>query len=1230
MSELKLFLFGPPRVELDGTPIEIRRRKALAMLTYLAVTGQPHSRDALATLFWPDQSQSRARGYLRRDLSELNISLGSEWLEIDRETVQLKGSSRPLTSPDPAARLALWVDVAHFGQLLALTQAHGHSREETCVECLPLLAEAADLYTDDFLAGFTLSDSAEFDDWQFFQTEGLRQELASLLERLVRAHCDQGDYEAALPYARRWLSLNPLHEPAQRYLMYVYDQSGQQAAALRQYEEYVHRLEEELGLPPEEETTTLYEAIKAKRKLQPYLKAQAGTGQLRPEPWSGAASLSSDAPTLSLAFLDAESTPTTPEGPVFVAREEELAQLDATLDAALGAQGRVVFVIGDAGRGKSALVQEFARRAQRMHADLIVAGGNCNAYTGVGDPYLPFREILGLLTGDVKARWTVGAIGREHAQRLWSFTPKSAQAVARTGSDLIDVFVPGPALLARAAAAQAGNAAWLAQLKGLVARNAGDQSPASVQQSDLFEQYVKVILTLAGQQPLLLVLDDLQWADSGSINLLFHLGRRLSGSRVLIIGIYRPDDVALGRDGGRHPLEPLVHEFQRQFGDITIDLRRSEGQQFVAALLETEPNQLGPAFMEAFFQHTRGHALFSVEMLHGLQERGDLVKDDQDRWVEGPDLNWEILPARVEGVIGERIARLPTRLQEALRVASVEGEVFIAEVVARVQTLDEREIVRQLSGELDKQHRLVRGQGTQRLGEQRLSHYRFRHILFQRYLYNSLDEAERGYLHETVGNELERLYAGQTEDVAVELARHFEKAGLLTKAIDYLYQAAGRAVRLSANEEATGHLMRGLALLETLPETPERDQQELVLQIALFAPLAAVKGYGAPELGQAYARAKELCEKVGEPDQLFLVLYGLWGHNLVRSELRASRELAAECLALAERVGTRAFLMEGHRMTDETAFYRGEFSQAREHFEQSLALYDPQEHRSHAELYGQDPGVALLSHACCILWHLGYPDQALKRSQEAIALAEAQAHPFSVAFALCYSAMMYQYRGEPDAVQELAEAAINLSSEQGFVFWLAQASFLRGWAMVEGGQTHEGIAEMQRSLADWRATGTEFLVAYTSALLAEAYARIGQLDEGLTLLEEALTMVSEKDQGNYEAELYRLKGEFRLAQGADLVEVEEFFQRAIEIARRRNAKSQELRAAISLGRLWRSQGSQGKMAEARSIVAEICGWFTEGFDTPDLKAARALLDELEEGTRPADSRAGVEVGVASG
>src|SRR6185503_3579401 len=259
---LKLFLLGPPRVELNGAPVDIQRRKALGMLIYLAVSGQAHSRDALATFFWPELDQQRGRAYLRRDLAALNTSLPGNWLIANRETVELNREASP------------WLDTEQFQRLLAACQAHGHAPEIVCADCVPLLSEVVALYTGDFLAGFTLRDSPEFDDWQFFQTESLRQELATTLERLVRGLNAQGKADAAIPHARRWVALDPLHEPAQRELIRLYDQAGQPAAGLRQYEEYVKLLEEELGLPPEEETTTLYEAIKAKRLLGSFIKAE--------------------------------------------------------------------------------------------------------------------------------------------------------------------------------------------------------------------------------------------------------------------------------------------------------------------------------------------------------------------------------------------------------------------------------------------------------------------------------------------------------------------------------------------------------------------------------------------------------------------------------------------------------------------------------------------------------------------------------------------------------------------------------------------------------------------------------------------------------------------------------------------------------------------------------------------------------------------------------------------
>jgi DNA-binding SARP family transcriptional activator/predicted ATPase len=1195
---LQIFLFGAPRIERDGKSVPLKRRKTVAILAYLTVTGRPHSRDALATLLWPEYDQSGARANLRRDLSLLKRTLEDEVLVIDRSQVSI----------DPKS--TLWLDVNGFTSKLALAKDHEHdSLERLCEGCASPLEEAVGLYAGDFMEGFSLPDSPAFDEWQFFQAEGYRQGLAEALQQLIRWQVARGNLEQAILYGRRWLALDPLHEPAQRQLMKHYGWSGQWAAAQRQYQDCLRRLDEELGVEPEEETTALYEAIKSRQLVSPAELAQ---------PKEGLEKIATDL-TLEdripkdisvpafMAEVDAvDESDKQIEGLDFVGREQELDQLYEMLNQTAAGDGRVIFVIGDAGRGKTVLMQAFAKQAQARNPYLIVAGGNCNAYTGVGDPYLPFREILELLTGDVEARWAARSIDGQSARRLWRLAPDTARMLLDNGPDLLDVFLPSQPFLNRMRVAGAANSDWLERLELLIARRAtgGGQN---VQQSDLFEQYTRLLQTLAREQPLLLVLDDLQWADSGSINLLFHLGRRLAGSRILIAGIHRPDEVATGRDGDRHPLEKVVNEFQRQYGDVFLDLRQAEGRPFIDAYLDTEPNQLGNDFRKAFFQHTRGHALFTAEMLQGLRERGDLVQDGNGFWVEGDTLNWDILPSRIEGVIGERIGRLPAALRETLKIASVEGATFTAEVVARVQAFDERELVRQLSGKLDKQHRLVVGQGSQRLGARRLSQYRFRHILFQHYLYNSLDEVERGYLHEAVAKELEQLYGEQSADIAGELARHFEAAGLFDKAISYLQQAGDRAVRLSANDEALAHFYKVLALLETMPDTPEHQRRELSLQIALFAPLAGAKGYGAPELGKAFTRAQELCELVGEPGQLFLVLYGLWGHNFVQGDMKTARELARQCLTLAQKTQEPALLMEGHRMTDETAFFRGELTASREHLERTLSLYKPEQHRAHATVYGQDPGVASLSHGSWILWHLGYPDQALKMGREAVTLGEESDHPFSLDFALCYNAVLHQFCGDGKRVKELTEAAIHLSSEQGFVLWLAETTVLWGWVLANRGQSEQGIAQMHKGLAEYKAININLHRPYLLALLAEVYGDNGQPAEGLTLLAEALALVEKGELRHYEAELYRLKGELLLLQGESLEKIEVSFQQAIRIARQQETKSLELRAAMSLSQLWQQQG---KAQEARQMLAQIYDWFTEGFDAGDLKEARALLERI--------------------
>jgi ABC-type oligopeptide transport system substrate-binding subunit len=553
----------------------------------------------------------------------------------------------------------------------------------------------------------------------------------------------------------------------------------------------------------------------------------------------------------------------------FVVRERELARLNGFLDMTLAGHGQVCFVTGEAGAGKTALVTEFARRAQDAHADLLVAIGNCNAQTGIGDPYLPFREVLGLLTGDVEAKLAQGAITQENASRLRNFLRVSGQALVEYGPDLIDIFVPGGALATRVAGKLAQRTGWMDRLEELAARRSTGLGETDLEQSHIFEQYADVLRALAGQRPLMLVVDDLQWADVSSISLLFHLGRRIIStgsmrrgeSPLLMIGSYRPDDVALGRAGERHPLEPVLNELKRYYGDVWVDLgraARAEGRIFVDAFLDTEPNRLGEEFRQALFQQTEGHPLFTIELVRNLQEGGDLLQDEEGRWVEGPALDWGMLPARVKGVIEERIGRLEHELREILTVASVEGEDFTAQVVARVQEIQERRLLRTLSRDMEKRHHLVREREEVQVGRQRLSRYQFVHILFQQYLYNDLSAGERRLLHGEIAEILEELYAGRTEEITVQLARHYTEAGELEKAIEYLLQAGDKARGLYAHQEAIDYYWRALAFLK------EQGEYERAARTLMKLGLTHHIAFAFRRARQAYEEGFVLWQRAGE------------------------------------------------------------------------------------------------------------------------------------------------------------------------------------------------------------------------------------------------------------------------------------------------------------------------------------------------------------------------------
>ena len=531
---------------------------------------------------------------------------------------------------------------------------------------------------------------------------------------------------------------------------------------------------------------------------------------------------------------------------------------------------------------------------------------------------------------------------------------------------------------------------------------------------NLFEQYTKVLQFLEAQSPILIVIDDLQWADTGSINMLFHLGRRLVGYRILNLGAYRSEEVALGREGMRHPLEPLINEFRRSFGDILVNLGQALGQDesrgFVDEFLDKEPNRLDETFREMLYQQTQGHPLFTIELLRGLQERGDIFKDAEGYWVAEPSLDWETLPARVEAAIQERISRLPKTMQKALEVACIEGELFTAEAVARVQGIDEQEILGYLSGDLDRTHRLVRAQSIQRVNNRLLSRYQFRHILFQKYLYGSLDEVLRVHLHEQVGKALEGLYGVEDDAsaVAVQLALHFQIARIDEKAVHYLRLASDKAMQLSAYHEVIAHASHALELLENIPKSAERDEKKLALCLTLGIAFTGAKGAQLSEVRNTYNRARQLCEKLGKKYELVQVLGGLTIFYYVRAKHHKARELALEALDLAKAIGDPSLMMLCHWYLGFVLFCLGEYAKSLKYLKQVTDVYDhKQHHHILVQVRGSDAGIGAMAYEAGCLWCLGYPDQALKRSQETLELASKLNHPFSMADALCFAGCLF-------------------------------------------------------------------------------------------------------------------------------------------------------------------------------------------------------------------------------
>lgn len=849
-----------------------------------------------------------------------------------------------------------------------------------------------------------------------------------------------------------------------------------------------------------------------------------------------------------------------------VGRDAERRALDRAIHALVGdrADSRML-IEGEAGIGKSRLVEDLLSRAR---------GAGARALLGAGDsiesatPYFAWRRVFADLFG-------VDEMPEEPAarrERVLEALPDD-EAVRRA-APLLDAVLPF----------EWEDDAFTAELAGKLRADA------------THDLLARVLADAAARQPLALVVEDAHWLDSGSLALLDVVADRV---HPLLLA------VAMRPMGAQTPaeLDRLVSAEGTEV--LRLDHLPPEAvSQLVCRRLGID--ELPEPIAEIIHNKAEGNPFFAEELAYAMRDAG-LVLVEGGRVRIAPTAfgshAWEF-PDTVQGVITSRIDRLSAAEQLTIKVASVIGRVFAFRTLVDVYPIEEERT--QMLGHFE----VLRDLDLTPLERPAPDlEYVFKHIITQEVAYHLLAYEQRRQLHRAVAEWYERQYASDLEPYYPYLAYHWRHAAedrtpdaeCLAKAIDYLQRAGDAAVRAYVNQEAIGFYADGLRYTAQLPESVERDRMEMRLQLALGAILIATRGYGAEDVQQAYARATELCERVGDDELLFAALRGLWAFHIGRAEYRTARALGLRMLEIAEREETEASRMEAHRALGNTAFWFGEFGESREQMERGIELYVPDRDRRLAFLFGQDPDVANRGMQTWPLALTGHPEQALARGREALERAREVAHPYSLGYALVHDMCCNQYLGQVETVLARADEAVALSTEKNFPNWLIAGMVLRGWAMARKGEAEQGAAQIRDMTALWRSFGSELCVPYFLTLLAEAYAAGGRDDEARAAVDEALELAARNEDRWYEAEMHRLSGDLAL-RGDDGERAEACYRRAVEVAQGQGARLLELRAAVALARLL---GELGREAEGRELVSEVYAAFDEGFDLPDLAAARA-------------------------
>jgi DNA-binding SARP family transcriptional activator len=1107
-------ILGPLEAIDDSGPVRLTGGKQKAFLALLLLhAGRVVPMDRLVDDLWGDEAPESAQKMVQIFVSQLRKQLPDGVLRTRAPgyLVDLDGHS---------------LDLRRFEELVDEGRtALGLGRPETAaVRFRDALALWRGPALGEFEEPFALLESSRLEE----------QRLACLEER-IEADLALARHDRLVGELDALVRRHPHRERLRGQLMLALYRSGRHAEALESYQAFRRMLADELGIDP---STRLRELERRMLRQDPSLDVVADR---------------TPAVRRSARATDAAVAPAPTAAPA--GRERELARLGRLLEQATAGARRLVLVTGEAGIGKTTIVDSLVARAAA--ADTLVAQGQCVAHRGAGEPYLPVLEALGRLARRPDGRELVPLLSRQAptwlAQMPWLLTDEELEAVRR-------------------------------RLIGATHQR-------------MLREMVEALEAIGREAPLLLVLEDLHWSDLSTIDLLDALARRREPARLLVVGTYRRGD-ALAQE---HPVHRLGRELRGRglCTEIAVGpLSRDAVADYVAARVGPDAS---PEVADVLRERTGGNPLFATTLLDAWLEHGLLDEGPPD-----PARLAGHVPDTVRELIEQMLEELDPPDRELLSAASAVGQEFSAAAVAGATERPEAEVDARCDA-LARSGRFIEGAGEERWPDGTLAaRYRFAHDLHREVLYDRLTSGQRAQVHARIGLRLESAYRTKPKEIAAKLAEHFVRAGDAGRAVVSLRLAAEQAFERLAHREALEHLTTGLEMLERLPEDSERWSEEIALQSMLGAAQVAARGWSAAEAETAFLRGRELAERIDRRDDLGWALFRLGSLYEVRGEYERSETLLEQALALSGPTASGGLLTDSHARLACSLFHQGAFDHALEHAEQGLAAYDGEYFNPVTAAYGDNAGAACHSWAALSLWFLGYPDRARERAQEAVALTDDPRRRHGYATALAQAATVEQCRLDLEATRTYAEAAIEAATRDGYRYRLAMAMILHGWACAAEGAHEQGIAELEQGLELSRETGARMDDPYHLALLADACTRAGRTDAAWAAVEAGLAHAPPGRTFFFVSELHRLAGELLLRSGRH-DEAEARMREALELARRRGSPSLELRAALGLaGRL----RSDGRIDTARELTAAVYSTFTEGFETHDLVAARELLEQL--------------------